>query len=93
VTCPTYGVGGVIVGELHRGGRAMYACFEAAGLRPGAPAETSSAYLMLPSHLVRLAPSFIASPLFGSFQLHACFLSTTLVLPGGYRPLAHPLPS
>jgi len=75
----------VEVGELRRGGQTTFASF--------VPAETGSAYLKLPSaHTALLAPGFVASE-FGDFQLHACFLSTTLVMPGGYHPRPSELPS
>ena len=50
--CPSCGVM-VVAGELHRGGHASFASFH--------EAETSSAYLMLPTPSWRIAPRFVAS--------------------------------
>jgi hypothetical protein len=67
--CPTCGADAVVVGELRRGGHAMFASFEAA--------DVASSYLMLPSHPGRLTPQFVAS-IFGDHALHGCFVSLTM---------------
>ena len=62
MTCPTCGAG-VVVGELHRGGHALIACFE--------EVATSSAYLALPQRVTQLATVFVPSE-FGAFRMHHC---------------------
>jgi len=66
----------VVAGELHCGGHAFFASFH--------EAETSAAYLMLPTPSGRIAPRFVAS-IFGDHALHGC--AVTMTMPScGYGP-------
>jgi len=76
----------VEVGELRAARGALFAYFT--------EADTSSAYLRLPSsaHAARLAASFIAST-YGNHGLHACFVTMLVLPPDAYHPRPSDLPS